>query len=207
MTDINLLRDSYNHAYQRKGPLFGLRPDPALVALVREKELSGVALDIGAGDGRHATLLARHGFFVEAIDLSEAGTERLRQLARRAHLSINARVADITSPEGIAGSYDLIVADTLLGHFPLTEAAQIGEHIVKALAPGGWLFVTVLAKDDPRESEFAALSKTYFSAEELVELFPGLLVERCEELSTTDRTHGPPHRHRLLRLIAHKEDS
>jgi len=36
--------------------------------------------------------------------------------------------------------------------------------------------------------------------EQLIALFPGLHVERCEHLSAIDRGHGPLHRHHVLRL-------
>lgn len=206
MTDRGALKGSYDRAYRRPGPLFGLRPDPALVELVRERAPTGRALDIGAGDGRHSVFLARNGFHVEAVDISEQAVGRLRELARRGRLPIEPRVGDCADPQCIAGPYDMIVADTVLGHLAMDEARRIAGRIGEALAPGGWLFVTALSVADPRESEFAQLSWTYFTREELTGLFPGLRVERCEELSIVDRTHGEPHRHRVLRLIAHKED-
>ncbi len=174
---------------------------------MHEHAPSGRALDIGAGDGRHSIFLARNGFTVEAVDLSEEAVERLREFARRGHLPIEARVGDCADPDCIAGPYDMIVADTVLGHFELVEAQAIGRRVVEALASGGWLFVTALSDEDPRESEFADLSWTYFSRDELIDLFPGLRIERCEHLSTVDHSHGEPHRHRVLRLIAQKEDT
>ncbi|MGI5818017.1 MAG: class I SAM-dependent methyltransferase [Armatimonadota bacterium] len=207
MADRRIVTGSYDTAYARPGPLFGLRPDPALMELVERFALSGTALDVGAGDGRHSTYLARHGFRVEAVDISEQAVEKLRELARRGRLRIEARVGDCGDPGCISGSWDVIVADTVLGHFALEAARVIGGRIVEALAPGGWLFVTALAASDPRESEFAGLSWTYYTRGQLIALFPGLRVERCEELSTVDHTHGQPHRHRVLRLIAQKEDA
>ncbi|MFW5866482.1 MAG: class I SAM-dependent methyltransferase [Armatimonadota bacterium] len=201
------MRGAYDDAYQRSGPLFGLQPDSALKSIVRTHLSSGRALDIGAGEGRHSIFLARSGFVVEAVDLSEEAVARLREFARRGRLPIDARVGDCSDPECITGQFDLIVADTVLGHFEMDEAQAIGRRIVEALAPRGWLFVTALSSNDPRESEFASLSWTYFTREELVRLFPGLRVETCEELRTVDHSHGEPHRHRVLRLIAQKEDS
>jgi 2-polyprenyl-3-methyl-5-hydroxy-6-metoxy-1,4-benzoquinol methylase len=206
MADRDALTESYDDAYDRTGPLFGLRPDPALSQLIDEHSLRGRALDIGAGDGRHSVLLARHGLTVEAIDVSESGIAHIRQLARRAHLDITARVADVREPDAIGDTYDLIVADTVLGHFERDEATELGRRIADALTPGGRLFVSALADDDPRESEFADLSWTYYAPDELIALFPGLRVERCEKLDTVDRSHGTPHRHRVLRLIAYRED-
>lgn len=207
MPDRGALTGSYNNAYQRPGPLFGLRPDPALARLVDTLEPSGRALDIGAGDGRHSILLARSGFTVEAVDISAEAVAKLREVARRGRLPIEARVGDCSEPECIAGPYELIVADTVLGHFEMPDALAIGRRIAAALAPGGWLFVTALSANDPRESEFASLSWTYYTRGELVELFPSLRIERCEEFATVDHGHGEPHRHRVLRLIAQKEDA
>ncbi len=206
MSHKDAVSESYDRAYDRKGPLFGLRPDPALAALVTERALSGIALDIGAGDGRHSVLLARRGFSVEAIDLSETGIAHITELARRAHLSITARVADVSAPDAFVGPYDLIVADTVLGHFSQSEVPKIGARIAEALAPGGWLFVTAFADDDPLESEFADPGGTYFSRDSLVAVFSSLRVESCEKLTPVDHTHGEAHRHSVLRLIAYKED-
>lgn len=207
MADRASVIESYDSAYRRSGPLFGLRPDPALRRLVREQGLCGEALDLGAGDGRHAVFLARHGFHVDALDISAPAVRHLAELARRGRLPISARQADISRPGAIRGRYDLIVADTVLGHFDSAEAERIARNVVDALLPGGWLFVTALSDADPRESEFAGLSWTYYSRARLLALFAPLCTERIEELDVTDRSHGTPHRHRLLRLIARKEDT
>jgi len=207
MADRTTLIGSYDAAYRRSGPLFGLRPDPALRRLVRAEGLSGDALDLGAGDGRHAVFLARQGFRVEAVDIAAQAVRHLAELARRGRLPIAARHADISRPGAIRGRYDLVVADTVLGHFEPAEAERIAQAVVRALRPRGRLFVTALGDADPRESEFAGLSWTYYSRAQLLALFAELRTERIEELDVTDRSHGAPHRHRLLRLIARKEDA
>lgn len=207
MADREALTGSYNSAYERPGPLFGLRPDPALAELVRAHAPSGRALDIGSGDGRHAVFLARSGFEVEAVDISEEAVAKLREVARRGRMSIDARVGDCGEPDCIRGPYDIIVADTVLGHFEMEIARSVGRRIAEALTPGGWLFVTALSADDPRESEFAGLSWTYFTREQLVGLFPGLRIQECDELDVVDHTHGAPHRHCVLRMVAQREDA
>jgi 2-polyprenyl-3-methyl-5-hydroxy-6-metoxy-1,4-benzoquinol methylase len=178
-----------------------------LTDLVDRCACAGRALDIGAGDGRHAIFLARSGFEVEAVDLSAEAVAKLQEVARRGRLPIKARVGDCGEPDCIRGPYDMIVADTVLGHFEMDVAELVGRRIAEGLAPGGWLFVTTLSDDDPRESEFAGLSWTYFTRNELVGLFPGLRIEQCEEFDTVDHTHGEPHRHCVLRLIAQREDA
>lgn len=48
----------------------------------------GFVLDLGAGDGRNALYLARKGFTVKAVDLSEAGIAKLNRLAKEAGLIV-----------------------------------------------------------------------------------------------------------------------
>jgi 2-polyprenyl-3-methyl-5-hydroxy-6-metoxy-1,4-benzoquinol methylase len=205
LADRQAVRHSYNDAYRRPGPLFGMRPDPAIAQIVREHALSGRALDLGAGDGRHSVFLARNGFTVDAVDISEQAVAKLSRLALEEALPIHPRLGDCADPDCIRGPYEMVVADTVLGHFEAAEARRIGARIAAALAPGGRLFATAFAPDDPRRSEFAPLVRAYFEPAQLLALFPGLRTERCEKLALLDRTHGWPHEHRIVRLIAQKE--
>jgi tellurite methyltransferase len=70
----------------------------------------GRALDLACGVGRHALLLARHGWSVTAVDVSEVAIARLRDSAAAAGLKIQAIVQDLESPEFVieAEKYDLI---------------------------------------------------------------------------------------------------
>lgn len=62
----------------------------------------GRALDIACGEGRHALLLARHGFAVEAVDFAGPALRRLQARARH---------------EGL----DVLLVQADLEHFPLPQ--------------------------------------------------------------------------------------
>ena len=66
-----------------------LEPHPAVVAILPELRARGAkrVLDLGCGVGRHALLLAEHGFDVEAIDGSPAGLAVVREAARGTRLA------------------------------------------------------------------------------------------------------------------------
>lgn len=196
---------TFDEAYRRLGPVFGLEPDPVLARLVLDKQLSGRALDLGAGDGRNSLFLAAHGFTVDAVDLSRAAVENLNELASRRRLDIQASVCDLREPSVITGEYDVVVADTVLCHLSEREAHRLSRDIGVALKPGGWLYVSAFGYDDPRESEFAPLVETHFAVGTLRGIFQDFGHGRCEKVLVVDTRHGHPHRHVLVRLIAQKE--
>jgi SAM-dependent methyltransferase len=97
---------------------------------------SGRALDLGAGEGRHALWLASLGWTVTAVDFSAVGIERGRRLAASRNLEVDWVTADATQwlpPEG--ASFDLVLVAYL--HLP----EDVVERAAGWLAPGGALVV------------------------------------------------------------------
>ena len=94
----------------------------------------GRALDVGAGEGRHAIWLAKQGWAVTAIDFSTVGIERGR--AASDYGAIEWLVEDIrswTPPAGV--TYDLV----LVAYIHLAD--DIHGRVAGWLAPGGTLLV------------------------------------------------------------------
>ncbi|MEZ5292529.1 MAG: rhodanese-like domain-containing protein [Vicinamibacterales bacterium] len=92
-------------------------------------------LDVAAGRGRHALLLAGAGWPVTAVDRDAETMEALGRVAARMGWPVTAQVLDLEAP-GVdlgAGRYGAIVVVHYL-HRPLVPA------LVAALAPGGVLF-------------------------------------------------------------------
>jgi SAM-dependent methyltransferase len=94
----------------------------------------GRALDVGAGEGRHAIWLAKQGWAVTAIDFSQVGIEHGRDASDSE--AIEWLVDDIrswTPPAGVA--YDLV----LVAYIHLAD--DIHGRVGAWLAPGGTLIV------------------------------------------------------------------
>ncbi len=91
-------------------------------------------LDVAAGRGRHALLMAGADVAVTAIDRDPARMSRLAQLAARLGLSIDTQVCDLERGDVNLGEaqYDLVIVTHYL-HRPLMPA------IVRAVAPSGVL--------------------------------------------------------------------
>src|SRR6201997_3635794 len=73
-----------------------LAPHPAVAALVPvlKARRAQHVLDLGCGVGRHALLLAGHGFAVEAIDGAATGLNFARREATARGLRLSLRQAD-----------------------------------------------------------------------------------------------------------------
>lgn len=143
----------------------------------------GRALDLGAGEGRHALWLAEKGWQVTAVDFSAVGIDRGRREAESRGLAVDWVVDDVTTwrpPEGT--SFDLALVAYL--HVPEDVFSRLGRW----LAPGGALVVVGHALRNLTEGvggpQDPALLHT---TEQLRAAARDLDIERCEEvLRSTD---------------------
>ena len=92
-------------------------PAPLLVEWL-PRWSAGRALDIAAGLGRHALMLANSGWTADAVDISAEALRILRRRAREAGVTVNIVLADLDAFACRPGSYDLIV-DTFYLSRPL----------------------------------------------------------------------------------------
>lgn len=108
----------------------------------------GRALDLAAGEGRHAIWLAQRGWSVTAVDFSAVAIDRLRVLVDE-HLgagasAVTARVGDArAAAEGDQAAYDLVLIAYL--HLPPADWRLALEAATAASAPGGVVFVVAHA--------------------------------------------------------------
>jgi SAM-dependent methyltransferase len=115
--------------------------DPVLCAALDERLLTpGLALDVGCGTGDNAIELARRGFDVVAIDVSERALRRAREKADVARVSVEFIAADAASLP-LADRFDLIVDRGLLMSLAGERARR---RYVRSLedrcAPGGSIY-------------------------------------------------------------------
>jgi 2-polyprenyl-3-methyl-5-hydroxy-6-metoxy-1,4-benzoquinol methylase len=97
----------------------------------------GAAVDLAAGEGRHALWLARLGWRVTAVDFSEVGLARgrVQPVADR----VTWVAADVTTWTAEPGSQDLVLVAYL--HLPEEQTVAVLTRAVGWLRPGGRLVV------------------------------------------------------------------
>lgn len=99
-----------------------------------------LALDIGTGRGHFAVYLARLGFFVTGIDLSENMISYARQNAAWHKLDIDFQIGDAEKLEFDDNTFDVVVSRNLLWTLPSPDKAL--KEWRRVLKPGGTLVVS-----------------------------------------------------------------
>jgi SAM-dependent methyltransferase len=97
----------------------------------------GDAVDLAAGEGRHALWLAGLGWRVTAVDFSAVGLER--GAAQPGAERVTWVTADVTTWTAPAASLDLVVVAYL--HLPEGDTVDLLTRAVRWLRPGGRLLV------------------------------------------------------------------
>lgn len=121
---------------QQDGAMWSGRPNGRLVA-----EFAGLApgraLDVGCGEGADAVWLARRGWTVTAMDISEVALGRAREAARRAGATVGWVCGDALGAPLRPGSFDAVSMQ-----YPALPRSA-GDTAVRALLatvrPGGLL--------------------------------------------------------------------
>ncbi len=130
---------------ERDGAMWSGRPNGRLVAEVADLT-PGRALDVGCGEGADAMWLARLGWTVTAIDISDLAVRRAREAAELAGVAVEWFCGDALRTRFPARSFDLVSMQ-----YPALPKAA-GEACVRTLLdtvrPGGWLLAVYHDLDD-----------------------------------------------------------
>lgn len=186
--DPRLNREDWNARYAAAPLVWSAEPNATVAEEVAALD-PGDALDLGCGEGRHARWLAGGGWHVTAVDFAGVALERGKQLAGEAGERIRWVEADIRTWQPPADSFDLAVIAFV--HLPRADRQAMLLGAARALRPGGRLVlvghdVTNLGGDRGGPQDPDGL----YSAGEVVDLLPGLEVERAE---TVERELEPEH--------------
>jgi SAM-dependent methyltransferase len=108
------------------------------------------ALDVGCGEGADAVWLARNGWDVTALDVSQVALDRAALHARQAGVEVRWVHAGLLDAPLSPGAFDLVSAQyPVLRRTPTHEAERA---LLAAVAPGGLLLVVHHADIDPEHA-------------------------------------------------------
>ncbi|MCK4333724.1 methyltransferase domain-containing protein [candidate division WOR-3 bacterium] len=178
----------------------------------------GVALDLGAGNGRNSIFLAEHGFEVDAFDRGTESVAELMTAARERNLPIRAIRNEVTTLTILPKRYSLAVIAWVLMFLRRGERDGVVKMAIRGLLPGGFIYLGVFSTHDPgyalckekfeeiEERTFFVpkrkMTMHYFIPEEVKALLGGLEEIAFKEGYEMDIGHGEPHHHGRIEVIA-----
>jgi SAM-dependent methyltransferase len=169
-------RLKWNERYRRKPPVSD--PTPFVARHWRQATV-GRALDIAAGDGRNALFLARRGFRVDAVDISDVA---MGGLAGR-HPRLRPVCADLERFDLPRDTYTLIVNTRFL-------LRRLFPQIREALLPGGMLLFESYRFDPLRAKQHHFPREYLLRENELLQAFLTLSIRFYQEVESED-PHAP----------------
>lgn len=166
-------------------------PEPnQLIASLLADLPPGTALDLAAGEGRHAVWLARRGWQVTAVDFSQAGLRRGAEVAATEGLDIDWIVADVTEWRP-SRTYDLVLVAYL--QLPARQLRPILERLPEWLSPGGRLLVLGHDIDNLTKGVGGPQDPDVLYDPEVLRLATtGLAVDRLERVDRAVETEAGP---------------
>jgi SAM-dependent methyltransferase len=118
-------------------------PQPVIQQLVALGAIKGEVLDPGTGPGHHAIYYASQGYSATGIDSSASAIERAKENARRAGVSVNFRVGDAMTLDGVENRFDTVV-DCAFYHLfsDVMELKRLyARNLHRATKPGARLYM------------------------------------------------------------------
>ncbi len=101
-------RRQWDAIFNTRAYVFGKEPAPFLRDNIGLLPV-GRVLDIAMSEGRNAVYLAKKGFYVEGVDISEMAIRKAKLLARENHVTINTINADLNHYQIKPATYEVIV--------------------------------------------------------------------------------------------------
>jgi len=150
----------------------------------------GVAIDLGAGEGRNAVWLGSLGWQVTAVDFSQVALEKGRKLAADHNVSVEFVCADATiyhAPDPV----DLVLISYL--QLPTSDQRIFLENAKRWLRPGGMVFVIAHDQSNIADGYGGPPSaEVCFSVDNTVEALSGLDITTAEVAKrVVDTSSGP----------------
>jgi ubiquinone/menaquinone biosynthesis C-methylase UbiE len=132
---------SWEDAYKTTPPWDVGHPQPALVELVRARELNqGRVLDVGCGTGENALYFAGNGFSVIAAARAKT-VERRRDVDFRAGNALSLDFKDST--------FDNVIDSGLFHTFTDNDRPAYAHEMARVLVPGGKYFMLCFSEKEP----------------------------------------------------------
>jgi SAM-dependent methyltransferase len=131
-------RHGWNDRYEGRELIWTADPNQFLVAEV-DSLVPGRALDLGSGEGRNSVWLAEQGWQVTAVDFSDVGIAKGRELATHRGVEVLWVNEDLNLYEPPEAAFELVIVFYL--QMPPDQRSAVLAKAARAVSPGGTVLV------------------------------------------------------------------
>jgi SAM-dependent methyltransferase len=185
---------SWDRRYGELDRVWSGQPNGALVAEVGSLA-PGRALDVGCGEGADAVWLARQGWEVTALDVSEVALQRAEQAAAQTGVVVRWVHAGLLEAGLPPASFDLVSAQ-----YPALLASpghEAERALLSLVAPGGLLLVVHHAPVDAQHARSQGFDpRDYVAPGDVAALLDGLWTLEVHETRPRSVSGGAGAHHR-----------
>ena len=137
-------KKAWDIIYREKGKYFeDIHPDILKVSKLLKKLKARKVLDLGSGTGRNTVFLARNGFEVYGIDISEKGITETKDWLKKEDLSAHLSTQDITKKLPFESDFfDAVISTQVIHHARIKTIEKIIKEIGRVLNTNGFVLVT-----------------------------------------------------------------
>ena len=155
----------WDKKYTERQILLDLRPPSDKLVSIIDQIKVGSALDLASGNGRHTIYLAKNGFEVNAVDISQISIDSLAKRLAEKNLSkkVNLTRSDLDEYTPAAKLYDLIIMSNFLDRDLIERSKDV-------LKSNGIFFIETYM-DDPSNEKSDSNPDFLLKKGELIDIF------------------------------------
>jgi tellurite methyltransferase len=187
--DVESDRSQWDQVYDQDNYVYGKEPAEIVVENVDILPV-GRALDIAMGEGRNAVFLAKKGFVVDGVDLSEVAIRKAKRLAHESKVEIVTINADLNTYQIKPETYEVILNIQYLQRSLIPQ-------IKRGLKRGGVVVFENQTVDQLKLPGSSGIRRDYL-------LNPGELKELFKEFKILHYTETNDGKEAVARLVAMK---
>lgn len=168
----------------------------------------GRVLDLGAGEGADSIRLAKLGFTVDSVEISEVAVEKIKMLAIANDVAINVICSDINSYNFVT-DYDIIMINGVLHYLDEFSKTDILTKVVNHTKIGGINCISLFSTATPVPECHQVVSVYPDNENGLVESFfrDWTMLFKSYERNKPENSHTEmtPHVHSFIKFIARRD--
>jgi len=184
---------------------FGIEPN----SMIKERwpmfVKNGSVLEVGCGEGKNAIFLAQKGFSVDAFDISASGISKLKHLALKNQVVLNAWVQDLCKYD-FKKEYDVVTSHGTLHFVSKLDWKNFIQKSKKRTRIGGIHIMQIFTNKIPASPDIAPFVKGLADDDELFGLYNDWNIIETKSYVFEDEHPGvEKHSHASNKIIAMKD--